>query len=195
MTRGESLTHMLTAMQVSFGFGNAFFVSLICLSVRLIFRFTVRLPPSILSPVSFSTTCIPDNPGAGAKASCRVCYATSCQSAQPTSMAAMRLMQGDFYSEVQASVQHISAHMSPAYCLGLWLLGDLGAADFFALSAAELGGAMIGMLRMRHALQLATPLQLWQYSESLVHRGFSWHLLGNRCWWGINVVDTTLSSG
>lgn len=44
------------------------------------------------------------------------------------------------------SVQHISAHMNPAYCLGLWLIGDLDAADFFALSAAELGGAIIGML-------------------------------------------------
>ncbi|CAL5225947.1 g8745 [Coccomyxa viridis] len=41
-------------------------------------------------------------------------------------------------------LSHISAHMNPAYCLGLWLIGDLDAADFFALSAAELGGAMIG---------------------------------------------------
>ena len=47
---------------------------------------------------------------------------------------------------MRVSVQHISAHMNPAYCLGLWLIGDLDAADFFALSAAELGGAMIGAL-------------------------------------------------
>lgn len=38
----------------------------------------------------------------------------------------------------------ISAHLNPAYCLGLWLLGDLDAADCFALSAAELAGAMLG---------------------------------------------------
>jgi len=49
-------------------------------------------------------------------------------------------------NESYLSVQHISAHMNPAYCLGLWLIGDLDAADFFALSAAELGGAIIGML-------------------------------------------------
>ena len=47
---------------------------------------------------------------------------------------------------LRLSVQHISAHMNPAYCLGLWLIGDLDAADFFALSAAELGGAIIGVL-------------------------------------------------
>lgn len=34
--------------------------------------------------------------------------------------------------------------MNPAYCLALWLIGELSAGDFFALSAAELGGAMIG---------------------------------------------------
>ena len=43
-------------------------------------------------------------------------------------------------------MQHISAHMNPAICLGLWLLGELSAADFFALSAAELAGAIVGML-------------------------------------------------
>ena len=64
----------------------------------------------------------------------------------------MRLTQGDLQSEGQASVQHISAHMSPAYCLGLWLLGDLSAADFFALSAAEVIGAVIGMLHTFYAL-------------------------------------------
>ncbi|BDA51295.1 probable glycerol uptake facilitator protein [Coccomyxa sp. Obi] len=38
----------------------------------------------------------------------------------------------------------VSAHMNPAFVLGLWVLGDVSAADFFAISAAELGGAMVG---------------------------------------------------
>ena len=41
-------------------------------------------------------------------------------------------------------MQHISAKMNPAFCFGLWLLGELDAGDCFALSAAEVGGAMIG---------------------------------------------------
>ncbi len=57
-------------------------------------------------------------------------------------------------------MQHVSAHMNPAYCLGLWLIGDLDAADFFALSAAELGGAMIGTLLCSLPLALLQgPLQ------------------------------------
>ncbi|EIE19977.1 aquaporin-like protein [Coccomyxa subellipsoidea C-169] len=40
----------------------------------------------------------------------------------------------------------VSAHMNPAFVLGLWLIGEVDAADFFALSAAELGGAMVGAL-------------------------------------------------
>ena len=46
----------------------------------------------------------------------------------------------------------ISAHLSPAYCLGLWLLGELDAADFFALSAAELAGAIVGAMLVRVVL-------------------------------------------
>lgn len=40
----------------------------------------------------------------------------------------------------------VSAHMNPAFVLGLWVLGEVSAADFFALSAVELGGAMVGAL-------------------------------------------------
>ncbi len=43
-------------------------------------------------------------------------------------------------------MQHISAHMNPGYCAGLWLIGELDAADFFAVSAAELGGAIVGAI-------------------------------------------------
>ena len=59
---------------------------------------------------------------------------------------------------LRVSVQHISAHMNPAYCLGLWLIGDLDAADFFALSAAELGGAMIGTHTLNVTSHEFTPL-------------------------------------
>ena len=45
---------------------------------------------------------------------------------------------------VLVAVQHISAKMNPAFCFGLWLLGELDAGDCFALSGAQVGGAMIG---------------------------------------------------
>ena len=46
--------------------------------------------------------------------------------------------------QIPDPVQHISAHMNPAYCLGLQLQGELNAASFVALSAAELGSTMTG---------------------------------------------------
>ena len=40
----------------------------------------------------------------------------------------------------------ISSHMNPAMLLALWVLGDLGVADFFALLAAEMLGAFFGAI-------------------------------------------------
>lgn len=38
----------------------------------------------------------------------------------------------------------VSARMNPAVLLGDWVLGELDAAEFFALAAAEMGGALVG---------------------------------------------------
>lgn len=43
----------------------------------------------------------------------------------------------------QLCFSYISAHVNPAFCLFLWVLGDLGPGDFFALAASEFAGMFV----------------------------------------------------
>ena len=43
---------------------------------------------------------------------------------------------------------HISAQVNPATCLALWVRGELGPGDFFALAAAECAGMFAGACLM-----------------------------------------------
>jgi glycerol uptake facilitator-like aquaporin len=39
---------------------------------------------------------------------------------------------------------YISAHLNPATCLALWVIGDISFTHFLALSGAEFAGALVG---------------------------------------------------
>ena len=45
-------------------------------------------------------------------------------------------------------LSYISAHVNPATCLALWIMGDLGPGDFFALAASEFAGMFVAACLM-----------------------------------------------
>ena len=46
------------------------------------------------------------------------------------------------------SLSYISAHVNPAFCLALWVMGDLRPGEFFALAASEFAGMLVGACLM-----------------------------------------------